>query len=489
MEEYQCQIKAKTQELIDRGKSLCLIKDSNAEVPQEETLLPARVSVDPQHHKTELISLRDSIPAITKEIKILGGKYSATTHNLSLPNWIQFEQVKKSLSVVEERIFTVELYCGLQEQVKQIGFGEPASESEPISVRQLMLYMDEETLWDYKTGGMDFEKLEDFDKWIVEPSNLNRLLPEKRGVVAFRIRRFEKDYGHADSLYAAMEHIAKHEANMKTYLLLRNGDRVYRIASAVDFSPRLVPKLDEIGEKQFQRTHRKYVGTDKHGFPTGEHEVITTIAPDDIRYDECVEKLDRDIKHYNKMVILLQGLLDRSEVFNPHPRVNLCKPDSFEQWVKLIRDEEQGLPSNKVSWEEYRKQLAHCIKTGVWVYVDQTGLYKYKESKAGRRTSDYSSFWSNSMPTYIKVSSVNRERTMVRVSWPQGAKKYGVTTTRRMHELVPIEFVFPVEAYTPGDYRMFLFSHEMKVEYRKWAKYLLSAEDWVQKEKQNFVNI
>ncbi len=30
---------------------------------------------------------------------------------------------------------------------------------------------------------------------------------------------------------------------------------------------------------------------------------------------------------------------------------------------------------------------------------------------------------------------------------------------------------------------IFLFNHDQKVEYRKWAKFLLPAEDWISSEK------
>jgi hypothetical protein len=500
MDDLQKQMREKTQELVEKGKALCLLKESPAATgpaPQEETLLPVRVSVDPKGHKAALVALRDSLPGISKDIEKLGKKFSCSARNISLTDVVNLQRVQNSLAIVEDRIFTVELYCGLQEQVVKIADGEPAPEDEPISVRQLMLFMDEETLWDYESGGMDYESLEKFDAWIVKPGNLERLLPERRGVVAFKVRRYEKNYGPVDSMLEAWTNVCKNEANMTTYLLLRNGGKVYRIASAVDFSPRLVPFKDEIGEKQFQRRHRAYAGVDEHGWPTKEYEVVEAVTPKDIDYDEHVEKLDSTMKHYNRMVILLQGLLDRSEVFTPHPQINLCKAESFAHWVKLVRDEEMALPGPKLSFEEYQKQLNRNLQVGTWIYIDHLKFIEFKDQH-GKEFSDHyrwntryiKDHYGNPMPRVIQITGVKRDKSQVKVSWPRERSRghrdrwtgrWVDTTDRMYHEWVPVDMVLNLDVYTPGDYRIFLFNHAQKVEYRKWAKYLLTAEDWTQK--------
>ena len=117
----------------------------------------------------------------------------------------------------------MELYVGLKESVKHIKEGKPAPADTPITIRQLLLYMDEETLFDYKSGGMDFKSLDHFDKWVVKAKNLNRILPEQRGVVAMQIRRGEKDYGEANSLLEAWNQYLDNAANKWTYLLIRNS--------------------------------------------------------------------------------------------------------------------------------------------------------------------------------------------------------------------------------------------------------------------------
>jgi len=67
------------------------------------------------------------------------------------------------------------------------------------------------------------------------------------------------------------------------------------------------------------------------------------------------------------------------------------------------------------------------------------------------------------------------------LGFPAHCCKWTEETDRMYHEWVPVDMVLNISAYTPGDYRIFLFNHAQKVDYRKWAKYLLSAEDWTQR--------
>jgi len=88
------------------------------------------------------------------------------------------EQIQK----VEKVIGVVELYLGVHEEIYQIQEGAPTDPKEPICIRQQLLYMDEE-IGDPTNGGLDFQKLEDWDNWVVVPKNLQQVLPEKKGFV------------------------------------------------------------------------------------------------------------------------------------------------------------------------------------------------------------------------------------------------------------------------------------------------------------------
>lgn len=507
MEEARKAIQDKTQQLIKEGQKLCLLPEAVSEteqsVNQPQSILPARVSVDPNKYKNSLIKLQKRMPDISNEIRELGEEFGIAAKNLSIPDLAKLNAVKEALGVVEDRIFTIELYCGILEQVKQIATGEPAPLDTTIVIRQQMLYMDEETLFNYDDGGMDFSHIKKFDEWVTRPDNLNRILPEQRGIVAFRVRRSTKDYGTPRSFAEAWTHMNWKEANEDTYLLIRNGENVYRISSEVDFSPRLIPKEGEIGKDQFTKISERYLWNDRDEHGSAKREITEEmVTPDSTEFDDHVKKAEKLLRHYNRIVILIQGLLDRSTVFHPHARINLRDPRDMELWITLIRDEERGLPSNKVTFEEYQKQLNSSLKKGKWVYVDSSYDEGYekgeKPDRNNRRDMPRRRGWAAfRMPDLCVVDSMKRDGSMVRVSWPWGRlakgqkrwvesptrpgwghNEYDTKTDRMCHEWIPINRVLNVSNYNAGDYKMFLCDRSLRGQYIKWAQYLLTAEDW-----------
>jgi len=499
MEDARKAIQDKTQELILEGQKVCLIaQEASPEV--EQSLLPAKVSEDPKKYKKDLMKLQKKLPEISKDISELGDDFAVAAKNIALPDMVKLGAIKKVLEVVEDRIFTVELYCGILEEVEQIAKGTPAPIETPVVIRQQLLYMDEETIFDYETGGMDFNKIGKFDEWVVKPQNLERILPEKRGVVAFRVRRNSKDYGEARDLAMAWAHMEWKRANEQTYILIRNGENVYRIASDVDFSPRLIPKINEIGADQFKKIDERLVWDEKdeNGF-TKRIVTETMITQDDVKFDDHMKKVENLLKHYNRIVILIQGLLDRSMVFHPHAPINLRNQKDMEKWVVLLRDEEMGLPSNKVDWAGYRNQLNSSIKIGKWICIDSAYDEKWKDGKQGDKwDKPKRGYYANVMPDFCQVDGIKKDRSKVRVSWPQGRLSkprqgkwidsptrpgYGhyetiYETDRMCHEWLPIGRVMNVSDYNLGDYKMFLCDRTLQGEYLRWAKYLIKAEDW-----------
>ena len=518
MNSLQLQIAEKTREMVEQGKRLYLLPDKTAPAPDpNQTLLPMKVADGPERYKKDLVKFqKKQLPAISKEIEELAEEFGVTAAKLSLPDLVKLGVVKSKLGVVEDRIFTIELYCGLQEHVKEIADGEPAPAETKITVRQQMLFMDEETLFDYQSGGMDFNSIRKFDNWVCKPEILNRVLPEQKGIVAFRVRRSEKDYGPCNSIGEALTQISWHQANAQTYLLIRNGQRVYRIASEIDFSPRLIPRRDEIGEEQFKKQIESW-DVEEDGTTFGKRTRKTReemVTPESVEFDDHVAKMDALLKHYNRIIILLQGLLDRSKVFHPHPPVNLCQTGEIDEWVNLVRDEEMGLPCNKVDWDEYQKQLNSTLEVGKYIMIRWPKAHYDRDSRYDRGPHYYDpdtdeeikrprrAYNSAPMPRYCKIDAIKRDKSKVRVSWAQDQKAhptkiwvpspkkpgwghydFSYETDRMLHEWIPTKFVFNVSDYVPNDYRMFLCDRALQGQYLRWAPFLLGAEDWIQDRK------
>ncbi|KKN96656.1 hypothetical protein LCGC14_0163000 [marine sediment metagenome] len=193
-------------------------------------------------YENALVKAKDEdLPKLFSEIR---------SANENLAMWLSAEAVpleamagamKSCVDDIQDRIFNVSIYAGLTEDVKQIQKGEPADISEKLYLMQRRLYMDEECLLNYQLGGMDFDSLDKFDKWLCEPENLNRVFPFPRCIVSFKVRREKKARDWGGDPKKIFIHMGLENADKKTYLYIRNGERVYWMGCDLEFGLMLFP--------------------------------------------------------------------------------------------------------------------------------------------------------------------------------------------------------------------------------------------------------
>lgn len=174
---------------------------------------------------------KEELPALFEAIKDATSKVAKWMGAEMLPMKAQTQIMEGSIGEIKDRIFNVSLYAGLIEQVVRCKKGEPASFNEKLRVMQRILFMDEECLLNYRTGGMEFKNIDAFDAWMSEPDNLNRILPFPRCMVAMRVRRNQKSRDWQGSIRILMENIKHARADKWTYLYIRNGENLYRLGS------------------------------------------------------------------------------------------------------------------------------------------------------------------------------------------------------------------------------------------------------------------
>lgn len=241
------------------------------------------------------------------------------------------------LAKKKEMIYIFETYLGVNEEVHTLIEGENATEDEPLTLYQQLLYMDEEVgIWE--DGGLDFDSIDKFDEWIV--TNYDKFLFKPKSICIFRIRRGSKHYS-SDRLKNAI----LNESNFRTYFLIRNGENLYRIWSNAYIQQRLFPKTDE--------------------------------------YDELIQESDNErslngrleAKHKDYFIGLLyiQGLLDRTTILGTRlsNSIDLLRNRFKETDIILIRDDEQNkwIGDGKLSWKDYLLKNAETIKVGSRVAV------------------------------------------------------------------------------------------------------------------------
>ena len=314
--------------------NLLTLQHSLEEKKKNAELIQAFVSIEMEKKKRELEAIRQKMHGV-------------------------IEVFKKKISKIMRVITTIELYLGIDEELFQIQEGELAHKDTPISFRQAVLYMDEET-GHWLHGGLDFTDIEWFDEWLIKDGNYKKILPEEKGLIVFRPRRYHKDYGDDACYNASMNR----ENDYRTYLLIRNGECLYRVyTDNIVILPRLFPKRDEL-QKLMEEIQKENISS----------------------WDEekKKDKIDDLVHQYKKRAFLMQGLFDRTEVFHPLPveKINLFDMSNLDGKVNFIYDDEATLPSGRLSFWDWHKKINSKIGKGSRVLV--TGFNRRNDSVQDR---------------------------------------------------------------------------------------------------------
>lgn len=227
-----------------------------------EALVRAGEGRDLKDYRDALVrAKKESLPDLFNKIEATHEELALWLAAPTLPLRAQSESLTAIVRKIDRRVFDVSLYAGLTEQVVEIASGSPAALETKVHLMQRRHYMDEECLMSYEAGGMEFAQIGAFDEWLARPVNRDRILPFPRCIVAFRVRRTDKER-EITSLWSFIRILDQQEADKQTFLYIRNGDRLYRMDTDVDFGEKLFPDLDR------QRlTGPLWAKVDWHGAP------------------------------------------------------------------------------------------------------------------------------------------------------------------------------------------------------------------------------
>jgi hypothetical protein len=488
-------------------------------------------------YKQALIRAKDkTVPEIQKKIREASEKMATWMQANMIPLKASIDQLDGETDVIKKRIFGVELYAGLVEQVACIAEGMPAKPCEPIRLFQRRHYMDEECLVDYDAGGMRFESLGEFDKWLLRPRNLGRILPYPRCLVAFQVRR--KDWDEHERKQSFQDFVRMlfgdgSKPDEYTYLYMRNGDNVYRLRTGIEFGEKLFPDADRsilhagslyaimhwnhverlategeyIETKRLEAEERKQIRkmpkkerwkfNSKVRYPTKDW-----VAWNDrsVYYDDISKHVAGQLEDHNRLALVLQGILDRSEIFHPHPSWKLWVPDDFGRAVALIFDESRALVSgDPPSFAAYQSTLNASLGKGShtvgqddhWQRIEaerenerERHRYRPYRSQGYYEHRDWIRYKPDGNPgpgVFAEAAGFSlgkgcaytwfRER-MRRPQWGEAAML-------RCRLVVPSSELLNLDAYTKGDYHKFYDDPRTRADYLKWAPLLLPAEEWV----------
>lgn len=522
---------------------------------QSTALAAASGVADIAAHKALLVQTKnETLPELFKQIEDAHSSLAKWMKVPLAPMKAQLALMKGSIKSIEQRIFTVELYAGLVEELELIQDGEAASNDTKISLFQRRHYMDEECLLKYEAGGMKFDDIHDFDHWLLRRENLTRILPHARSIVAFRVRRNDRAAPEWGTLADFITFTNELAADRATFLYIRNGEKVFRLSTEIQFDEQLFPDREHAillsgGElwmdtswgrvaadkiqtraqyegmleerakedaeyetamrawKKLPKKERKLSNEPWHPRRHSMSERWERVTPESVWYDDAINVITHETMKHNRIAVVLQGLLDRSPAFQPHPPWQLWRPEGFQLGIELIYDDSRAMTSGDApDFDTYRAQLGRSITTNT-VVMGQEDIWEAAEAEKENDRRDRS--WRNSgrdrhelkrfrpygnpgpgefaKPTHVtRTGKATFEWTRAKQGheWEDNPERPGWLRAKRVPSRLPckltveISRLFNVGAYTPGDFHLFYDDPRTRADYLKWAPYLLAAEDF-----------
>lgn len=287
--------------------------------------------------------------------------------------------LQKQIAYLRRILEVGDLYLGTHERVTVLRDGAPAPASESVHLYQTILYMDEEVgHWHFEEGdpwGIDYRTIDQFDDWLV--AHTDRVILARKAIVMFRPSRQGdnpslKAAAETDPVLAIFGRQGVSEQNDRLYVVIRNGEQLYRIWTTLAVGSLMYPRQGEWEELQ--------AALEGHP-PQRWTEVADHRFSSPLYSDQEVERRQFD---YRKTIALLQGILDRTTTLQPLRRaLSLFDPSAYEDdAVVFVRDAEANLgDGRRPSYKEWREALNAGIAVGSRVYVGPLRNFYREETR------------------------------------------------------------------------------------------------------------
>ena len=226
---------------------------------------------------------------------------------------------------------------------------------------------------------------------------------------------------------------------------------------------------------------------DRHNLAVVKPEIRSSkyklVSPETTDFDDIMSALQSELQKRNRFMLLLQGVFDRSLVLHPHAKINLADPEQFEDAVRLVYDDSRAVASgDPPDYDAYVDELRAAQRRlpGPHVFYGQRQAWEdqvlQKESdRHGDRASFYRATYGNPGPDLVMVGELGR--TYATFRWVREALSWRAENREIPCSIrVPVAQLFPVDVYTPGEWRRFYDDPRTRAQYQKWAPALLSAE-------------
>ncbi|WP_159599516.1 ATP synthase subunit B family protein [Agromyces humi] len=297
--------------------------------------------------------------------------------------------ILEQAKLAAEGIEALNLYLGRDEWVHTIREGAPAPASEPITIRQSVVAFDEETALRAEDGGIDHMNINEFDAWLLaDPANVDQVVPEQKCVVAAIAKRALVFTGNP------WEDNAQNKANHESWLIIRNGENLYRINISEEFTvgERLVPKADEFTSLFLAR---------------GRDGELEPLRPGTTEWVKAEKQANARTRHYMKIALCVQGLIDRAAYLRPLPGpVSVIEQASYDAGhVRVVTDGENAIDSGRAPFNDWLAEKLKMLRPGIRVVGHYP--YRYEENPYGRRVSNVHPSTAHT-PESMEVQTISR---------------------------------------------------------------------------------
>lgn len=488
---------------------------------------------EPKQYANALTLAKEkTLPALFKELKEANGGLAKWLKAPMLPMQANVRDQRELIDEIDDRVFSVSLYAGLTEEAVQIAEGAPADMLDRLHVMQRMALMDEECLANYRTGGMEFKDIAAFDAWLAEPENRDRILPFPRTLVAMRVRRNVKERDWQGSIRTLHVQLQDAEQDKATFLYVRNGAQLWRIQTAIDFGelifpdpsvfdpkePKMIRMWGSYSIKGFISVARyeqmvaenaamkvkqdewraNYKGTNAwvdmpYALRTPHDDLrdYHPFDPSSVYYDDASAEIAKQVKQYNRVALIIQGLFDRSMTLHPHPKANTWTAEGFDAAVKLVYDGTSVLHYGEPpDFEAYRARCNESLREGSMTIGQDDAWARAEAVKECKRLDNDWRDKGNYRPERFRPSGNPGPGYIARVAkwtrtgratfeWQRELRGRGTWGEVRPASItLPAAELFNVDAYRPGDFKQFFADPRSRAQYLKWAPMLIAAEEF-----------
>lgn len=388
----------------------------------------------------------------------------------------QLKPLQEQVERMNEGVWSISLYLGVGEEAIPIMGGKIAEPGTPITIRQGTLAMDEESLLFAEEGdfGEDIQDVDKFHDWLAEhPERIDALLPEQRGIIAIMPTR----KGMGGDPWAK----GKSGFENQTWFLLRNGERVYRILAA-DFSvgPRMLPTQDEF---------TSFFTTKRFNSTTGEHETVQ-LQPGTREWEEAEKGADARARHYMRVALLIQGVLDRTNVFEGVPAgLSALDQHSYDSGdIVLLADAENQLTTGRPSFTDWQQDLMARLSPGMriigaWNASGLRGYQSERDYNSNSRITPNGAEYPPDRPLVVAAAGAGFKATYERTQQYWFENEWGRSELRAPKTGASIKisrgdgWVIPIDLITAEEIDYYVNARSQRGEYRNLIPLLLKARD------------